>query len=1041
MHLGNNTQTEPGALTPRMRLGPYEILSLLGAGGMGRVYRARDTRLGRELAIKVLPGHLSTSREHLNRFKQEACSASALNHPNIVTIYEIGVDSSTHFIAMELVEGKTLTELLASGLMPIQKVIQFAAQVADGLAKAHEAGIMHRDLKPENMMVTGDGLIKILDFGLAKPARQQDDDVSGGVTLDGPATKPGTIMGTVGYMSPEQASGLPLDFRSDQFSFGVVLYQMLTRRRAFQRDTEAETLAALLRDQPQPVASLNPEAPAPLCWVVERCLAKQPGQRYSSTRDLARDLAEIRDRLSEAPPMSLEPRPSDLPVPRTAIVGRGKELAAAQQLLLREDVRLVTVTGPGGIGKTRLTLEVARQSLTQFPGGVYFVSLSAVNDPALIPSVIARSLGIKKTEGRAPFEALTEFFQNSARRPLLLLLDNFEHLSRAAPLVAELLTVGPSLKILVTSRSPLRVYGEYEFPVPPLAQPDPKLLPPLEELSKIPAVALFFQRATAIKPDLKLTQENAAAVAEICARLDGLPLAIELAAARIKLFPPAAMRTRLMSRLHLLTGGARDLPARQQTLRAAMDWSYDLLSAEEQKLFRRLAVFAGGCSLEAVEAVCNTKSDLGLDLVEGMTSIVDKSLANQVEQGEGESRFAMLETIREYGLEQLAASGEESLTRRAHAAYCLVLAEEVASEDTGADQAEVLGRLEVEHDNFRAALAWLTDSGNAEWGLRLGAALFRYWEAREYLTEGREQLAKVLRLPAAKAPSKARGRALFAASVLTAAQGDYVSSDELNKEGLEIARHFDDQRGVAVCLNALAVSARDRGDLAGARALFMESHEVWEQLGDPIAVARSLSNLGSVAKSQGDFAAAHALYEQCLAIFRQLNDRTGVAWALNYQGDVAREEGDAAAARSLYERSLSIFRELGDRWGIAGSLADLGNLAREHKDFQAAGAFYAESLLTFKEVGHKRGVARLMECLASSAADQSQPERALRLAGAAAALRHTLGAPLTPAEEAKLTSLLGPARQALAQSASAAAWLEGWAMSPDKAVETALAAT
>lgn len=470
-----------------------------------------------------------------------------------------------------------------------------------------------------------------------------------------------------------------------------------------------------------------------------------------------------------------------------------------------------------------------------------------------------------------------------------------------------------------------------------------------------------------------------------------------------------------------------------------MDWSYDLLSAEEQKLFRRLAVFAGGCTLEAVEAVCNTKSDLGLDLVEGMTSMVDKSLANQVEQGEGESRFAMLETIREYGLEQLAASGEESLTRRAHAAYCLVLAEEVASEDTGADQAEVLGRLEAEHDNFRAALAWLTESGNAEWGLRLGAALFRYWEAREYLTEGREQLAKVLRLPAAKAPSKARGRALFAASVLAAVQGDYVSSDELNKEGLEIARHFDDQRGVAVCLNALAVSARDRGDLAGARGLFMQSHEVWQQLGDPIAVARSLSNLGSVAKSQGDFASARALYEQCLAIFRQLNDRTGVAWALNYQGDVAREEGDAAAARSLYERSLSIFRELGDRWGIAGSLADLGNLAREHKDFQAAGAFYTESLLTFKELGHKRGVARLMECFASSAADQSQPERALRLAGAAAALRHTLGASLTPAEQAKLTSVLGPAQQALAQSASAAAWLEGWAMSADKAVETALA--
>jgi predicted ATPase len=1037
MDLANNPQSEAGTLKPGMRLGPYEILSSLGAGGMGKVYRARDTRLGRELAIKVLSGHLSASREHLARFEQEARSASALNHPNIVTIYEIGAASSTHFIAMELVEGRTLTELLASGFMPLQKALQLAAQAADGLAKAHEAGIVHRDLKPENLMVTGDGLVKILDFGLAKPPRPQED-FSDSPTVAGPETRPGTIMGTVGYMSPEQASGLASDFRSDQFSFGAVLYQMLTRKRAFHRPTEAETLAALLRDQPASIASLNPEAPAPLCWVVERCLAKEPAKRYSSTSDLARDLAEIRDRLSEAPHKSLETRPSDLPAPRTVIVGREAEVAAAKGLLLREGVRLVTVTGPGGIGKTRLTLEVARQSMAEFPGGVYFVPLSAVSDPGLIPSVIARTLGVKETEGRAPLETLTEFFENSVRRPLLLLLDNFEQLNRAAPLVSELLTIGPSLKILVTSRSPLHVYGEFEFPLPPLALPDPKAALPLADLAKFSSVALFVERVVAIKPDFKLTQENAAAVAEICARLDGLPLAIELAAARVKLLPPPAMRTRLMSRLHLLTGGARDLPARQQTLRAAMDWSYDLLDGEEQKLFRRLAVFAGGSTLEAVEAVTNAQRDLSLDFLEGMASMVDKSLVKPVDQGEGESRFTMLETIREYGLEKLAASGEEALTRRAHAAYCLVLAEEAAAEDTGADRTDVLARLEVEHDNFRAALEWLTETGNAEWGLRLGAALFRYWETREYLTEGREQLAKVLKMPAAAAHSKARGRVLFAAGVLAAVQGDDAASSGHLKECLEIARQSEDQQGVAISLNAMAVVARDRGDLASAHKLFLESLEVWKELGDSIAVARGLSNLASVAKMQGDFASARTLYGQCLAIFRELKDRTGVAWSLNYQGDVARDQGDAAGACSLYEQSLAMFRELGDRWGIAGSLADLGNLAREHKDFQAAEALYAESLLAFKELGHKRGVARLMECFASAAADQSLAERALRLAGAAAALRQTLGAPLTTAEQLKLECALGPARQALAQSASTEAWLEGWTMQPDKAIETAL---
>jgi predicted ATPase len=1036
-HFSDESRSGPEPLSPGMRLGPYEILSPLGAGGMGRVYRARDSRLGRELAIKVLSGHLRASQEHLERFKQEARSASALNHPNIVTIYEIGLVGSTHFIAMELVAGKVLTELLNSRPMPIQQAIQVAAQVADGLAKAHEAGIVHRDLKPQNLMVTHDGFVKILDFGLAKPA-VQPGELSEMSTIAGPETRPGTILGTVGYMSPEQASGQQLDFRSDQFSFGVVLYQMLTRKRAFQGRTEAETLAALLRDQPESIASLNPEAPAPLCWVVERCLAKEPGQRYSSTRDLARDLAEIRDRLSQAPAGSLDERPSDLPVPRTPIVGREKEVTAAKELLLREDVRLVTITGPGGIGKTRLTLEVAKQVSAQFPGGIHFVPLSAFSDPGPIPSAIARTVGVRETEGHTPLEALAEFFRNSLRGRLLLLLDNFEHLNQAAPLVAELLSLGPSLKLLVTSRAPLHVYGEYEFPVPPLELPDPKSLLRLEDLSKYSAVALFLQRAAAIKPDFKLTPDNAAAVAEICARLDGLPLAIELAAARVKMFPPVAMRARLMSRLHLLTGGPRDVPARQQTLRAAIDWSYDLLDAAEQKLFRRLAVFAGGCTLEAVEAVCNTKSDLGLDLLEGLASMMDKNLLKQVEQGEGESRFVMLETIREYGTEKLAASGEEALTRRAHAAYFLVLAEEAASEDAGGERTEVLGRLEVEHDNFRAALEWLIESGNAEWGLRLGAALFRYWETREYLTEGREQLAKILKLPAAATHSKARGRVLFAAGVLAAVQGDDAASSELHRECLEIARHFEDQQGVAVSLNAIAVGARDRGDLAGARKLFTESLELWKELGNPIAVARGLSNLGSVAKMQGDFATARSLYDQCLAIFRELNDRTGVAWSLNYQGDVARDQGDARGARSLYEQSLAMFRELGDRWGIAGSLADLGNLAREHNDFKTAEALYAESLLTFKELGHKRGVARLMECFASAAADQSLADRALRLAGAAAALRQTLGAPLTTAEQVRLDAALGSARHVLTQSASTEAWLEGWALSLDKAVETAL---
>ena len=446
----------------------------------------------------------------------------------------------------------------------------------------------------------------------------------------------------------------------------------------------------------------------------------------------------------------------------------------------------------------------------------------------------------------------------------------------------------------------------------------------------------------------------------------------------------------------------------------------------------------GGCTLEGAEAVCNTKDDLDLDLLDAMASMVDKSLAQRVEQANGESRFAMLETIREYALEKLAASGEEALTKRAHAAYCLVLAEEEATEQSGAEGAEWLERFAAEHDNFRAALEWLTETGDAEWGLRLGTALFRYWEIREYLAEGRDRLGRLLKLAGAAAATKLRMRALFAAGVLTGEQGDYASAEALINESQNIAHELGDKTGIAVSLNALAVFARDRGDVANAHVLFETSLGLWRELGDQKAVARALSNLANVLKLQGDYDRARSLYEECLAIFRGLGDRTGVAWSLNYQGDVARDQGDSAAAQALYEQGLVIFRELGDRWGIAGTLADLGSLAREQRNYPRGYSLYGESIKIFQELEHKRGIARLLECFACSAAAQLDAERALRLAGAAAALRQNIGAPLTPAEQAKLEASLHLARQALSNTAGVAAWLEGWTLPVEKVVEEVL---
>ncbi|HYB53611.1 MAG TPA: protein kinase, partial [Thermoanaerobaculia bacterium] len=810
------------------KLGPYEILSVLGAGGMGEVYRARDTRLPREVAIKVLPEELGADTERLARFDREARAASALNHPNVVTIYDVGREGRISYIAMELVEGKTLRELTDGGPLPVRNLLQIGAQVAEGLAKAHAAGIVHRDLKPENLMISEDGFVKILDFGLAKLAGPSSGALSGARTLAESQTVEGVLLGTVAYMSPEQASGRALDFRSDQFSLGSLLYEAAIGTHAFRRQTAVETMAAVINHDAEPMGALNPRLPAPLCWIVERCLAKDPNARYASTRDLARDLAEVRDRFSEAPREISETRPSNLPAPRSGFVGRQRERLAVRELLGRPDVRLVTLTGPGGIGKSRLGLEIARELADAFPGGVHYVPLEPLSEPGLIGSTIAQALGLREAAGQAALATLREFLQSPARAPMLLVLDGFEHLIAAAPQVSELAAAAPRLKLLVTSRSRLHVYGEHEFPVPPLAVPDPKEAD-AETLGQYESVALFLQRAAAARPSFVLTAESAAAVAEICARLDGLPLAIELAAARVKLLSPAALRARLESRLALLTDGARDLPARQQTLRGAIDWSHDLLDPAEQMLFRRLSVFAGGCTLEAAEAVCNARTDLERDVLDLMSSLIDKSLVQQVEPADGEPRFLMLETIREYALERLCAGGDEALARRAHAAYFLVLAEEEGGNAEEADQA--LGRLEIEHDNLRAALDTLTQAADAEWGMRLAAALFQFWETRDHLAEGRERLERVLKLPGAGAPVKARARVLFAAGVLTGEQGDYGGSRALLAESLEINRSLGDSWGVAVSQNALAVSALDGGDAETARTLFEENLPLWRELG------------------------------------------------------------------------------------------------------------------------------------------------------------------------------------------------------------------
>ncbi len=734
----------------------------------------------------------------------------------------------------------------------------------------------------------------------------------------------------------------------------------------------------------------------------------------------ANDLIDLADG-SELPPPPIARKRQHLPIPRTSLIGREQHLGEVADLLLREGVRLLTLTGSGGAGKTRLALAAAASLAHRFPAGVQFVNLSSITDSRLVATALADALEIQRIPGRTIPQLIGDQLRNSG--PFLLVLDNFEQVLPAATLVAEALEACPSLKVIVTSRSCLRIYGEQEFPVAPLA--------------RHAAIELFVQRAAAVRPDFAITSENSSAVEEICSRLDGLPLAIELAAARTRVLPPTAMLDRLQDRLQLLTGGPLDLPERQQTLRKAIDWSYDLLNEPEQKLFRRFSVFVSGCTLEAAEAVCNTSRDLGIDLFDGLSSLVDKNLIQWVDRTEAEPRFAMLETIREYAFERLNESPDYSAVRRAHAAYCLVLAEEGNPELGGIERANWLALCDVEIDNLRFALDWLFQTRDLDWSLRLSVALFRFWDMREHMTEGRVRLEAVLQL-AGRERTRERARVAQFIGALASAQGDYAAAESSLGQSLVLYEEMGDQAGVAASLNALAVSARDRGDYETAQVNFERSLACWRALPDRLAIARCLHNFASVAKVRGDYPLARKALSEATDIFHQLGDRHGAAWSLNQEGDIARAQGDMIAARALYQCALLAFREDGDQWGLARSLTDLGSIDCEQGDHAAAQAAYREALEIFAGLGHRRGTARVLEGSACLALARGQAARALKLAGAAAHLRELIGAPLPPAEQLKLEQMLLPAWEKLGETEGKKVWLEGGSIGLEKAVQISL---
>jgi predicted ATPase/DNA-binding XRE family transcriptional regulator len=892
---------------------------------------------------------------------------------------------------------------------------------------------------------------------------------------------------------------------SDVESFGKWLQQ---RRKA--RDLSQEQLAEQIGVSPETIRKIERGTRRPSKEVAEllaRALGVPENEwpevvRFARLGDLGHDIGDV---LSNAP--TLGPRLHDRPRPRSVLpsypntfVGREREIEQARELLLAESVRLLTLTGPAGTGKTRLGVNVCNSLLNEFEDGVYFVGLAPLNDPAKVVPAICKVLGVKEVSTQPLLDSLIAYLRD---KEILLFLDNFEQVVSAGVAIGELLSSCAGLKVLVTSRAVLHVYGEQEFPVPPLALPSPEAqveaqakelagVGVLGQFGQYEAIDLFTQRTRAVVPQFELTEENASIVVGICRRLDALPLAIELAAARSKLLPPRALLTRLDQSLKVLTAGMQDLPPRQRTLRGAIAWSYDLLDEDEKALYRRMSVFVGTATLDAIERILDEngipnpglaleqsqrskiKNREVLDLVQ---SLLDKSLVRQDERS-GEPKFLMLWTLREYGQERLEESGEAQATRRRHATYFLKMAEEAAPHLTSAGRGPWLNRLEAEHNNLRAALEWcLSEQGDKEIGLRLAGALHWFWYYKGYLTEGREWLEKALALAGPLRRTAEGANALYAAGKLAYQQNDYAVMQSRLEESIASWRELGNERGLAHSLTILGVATTfllrkagqsgldmveeavslfrrlgDRWSLAfalehlGDGVLYVlgsdleavrykeESLAVYRELGDQWGIAYELREIGMFATWVGDYTEALHKLEEALALGRDIGDRWELATVFRGLGDVALFQGDLATANSMYDESLAIYRELGDRLYISNTLRVIGHLALQLGAYDKAQTVYRQSLDLVYKLGNKPNIALTLIGLAGVAEARGDPERAAILLGAAEAIREASHGMMPPADRITYERNLAAVRARLDEETISKAWDEGRAMTVDDAV-------
>jgi non-specific serine/threonine protein kinase len=1048
------------------RIGLYEIGSLLGRGGMGEVYSAVDTRLGRKVALKRLRFTRSIDDPVYKRFLREARAASALNHPNIITVYGLEDWDGWPVLVTELVEGSTLRDRIRAGIN-LTDAVEVAVQVSSALSAAASAGVVHRDIKPDNIMIRPDGLVKVLDFGLAKMQPLKEDSSQ----QNEPAlTEHNQVVGTLRYMSPEQLKGLELDARSDCWSLGTVLYEMVTGTSAFRRPSHAETVSAILTQAPAPPSAAIPGLLPALEKVILRSLEKEPARRYTPAEMLEALLA-IREELpvkrsvtarsssggwlrSTSAPVTASSSPSGeseteildkastgaasspiflLPQERTSFVGRESELAALRTLLRKNEARLVTLTGPGGTGKTRLATEAARQLAREFRDGTAVIPLANVTNPAKLGSFIAFSLNLREAGGASLDDALFSYLRS---RDFLLVLDNFEQLAEGgSSLLDDLLEASSRLKILVTSRVLLRLSIETEFPVLPLPVPQDAAETATEALAESPAIRLFVARAKAASSTFELTEANILSIAGICQRLQGLPLAIELAASRVRILPPAMLLSRLSSQLKLLTGGARDLPQRQQTMRGAIDWGYDLLSPEEQELFAILGVFAGGFSLEAASEVTGEPLT-GFDVLDGIASLAEKSFLRRDEMPQG-VRFSMLEVLREYALEKLQESGLGEGIRARHARHFLEFALLLSNAAAEMSEGAVLEALDREHENIRVALSWARDNKKADFLLELSGALRWCWYLRGLYQEGRQWIETGLSL-SQELPAEVRMKGRLGAGHFAFLQCDYKEAEKHLEEARELAEALGDRDSFATAVQFLGSVAREQGQYSLSLTRHEQARKLYEEDGDIRGRTRSLNYISMASWLHEDFEGAEAAAEEAIEAFETVDDKEGIVWAHLNRTAIAFHQNNLEEAQRKGRDALNLAAAAGFQEGIAWALDLLGRTALAQGSTQRAGAFLQRSLNLHFRLGDRWRTSTVLEAIARLRLERGDPERATTLLAAADKIRAIVSTPVPKAEEATLLEAVGRCRSLLTASKFENAWRAGSAFTLERAVKFAI---